>query len=391
MDGSDEGNALDSLDSDNTAYWEALPGEAQIKFKVRPVNSNATVKVNGSTITNGVYTAGYALDPGAAVSTFSITVISEDGDNQQTISLKSSYLGSQWEMVGSFPAGSLDYWQGAAPSVAVHNNQFVLTNKNEVFLSTNGTSWTKTWTYPEEIMHYMCRTVLFNNTIYNIGGYKLNTATDFWEPAPLVSHSTNGTIWANPAVTGLTNGVLGQTSVVFNGAIYTMGGATKTVNQTNAVWRSTNGTAWTQLTAPAWGARVGHASVVFNNKIFVLGGGTYNAGTSEYRDVWSSGNGTTWTRETASAAWTGRNDHTVNVNGKGMWLAGGNDGFYKNDVWFSRNGKDWVQVLQSAAFDVRAYHAAAVKDGYLYIFGGINGDDTSITNLYDIWRTYIGE
>jgi hypothetical protein len=389
MDGSDEGNALDSLDSDNTAYWEALPGEAQIKFKVTPVNSNATVKVNGSSITNGVYTAGYALDPGTAVSTFSITVISEDGDNQRTISLKSSYLGSQWERVGSFPAGSLDAWNPVWPSVAVHNNQFVLTNKNEVFLSANGTSWTKTWTYPDEIMHYGCRTVLFNNTIYNIGGWKLNTAGDTYEAAPLVSYSTNGTIWTNPAVTGLTNGIEHQTSVVFNGAIYTMGGTTKTAVQTNAVWKSTNGTAWTQVTAPAWGARAGHASVVFNNKIFVMGG-AYNDGVAEYRDVWSSGNGTAWTRETASAAWTGRNDHTVNVNGKGMWLVAGNDGFCKNDVWFSRNGKDWVQVLQTAPFEARYEHAAVVKNGYLYVFGGSNSSET-ISNLYDIWRTYIGE
>ena len=391
MAGSDEGNVLDSLNAYNTAYWDALPDETQLKFKITPLNSNATVKVNDSTITNGVYTGGYTLDPGAAVSTFTLTVISEDGDNQRTISLKSSYLGSQWERVGAFPAGGLDDWWEALPSVVVHNNQFVLTNKDEVFLSTNGTSWTKTYTYPEEIMHPWCSTVLFNNTIYNIGGYKLNVAGDTYEAAPLVSYSTNGTIWTNPAVTGLTNGVSHQASVVFNNAIYTMGGTTKTLIQTNAVWRSTNGTAWTQLNAPGWGARAGHASVVFNNKIFVMGG-FYNDGASEYRDVWSSGNGTTWTRETASAAWTGRNDHTVNVNGKGMWLAGGNDGFYKNDVWFSRNGKDWVQVLQNAPFGVRAYHAAVVKDGYLYIFGGITGDlEDNISNLYDIWRTYIGE
>jgi hypothetical protein len=183
---------------------------------------------------------------------------------------------------------------------------------------------------------------------------------------------------------------MNHASVVFGGYIYTMGGETNAVYETNAVWRSSNGTAWTQMTAPSWGARQGHAATVFNGKIY-LTGGSYNSGKSEYRDVWSSANGTSWTQETALAAWSARNDHTLNTNSKGMWLIGGNDGYFKNDVWFSRDGKTWTQVLANAPFGERACHAAVVRDGYLYIFGGAYNSWDELEYRRDIWRTYIGD
>jgi hypothetical protein len=388
MDETDTENVLDILDSNNKLYWLALPDETQLKFKVTPVNSNATVKINNNTITNNVYTSGNTLNSGSAVTTFTVTIVSEDGENSKIITIESSYLGSQWERVGYLPSELAEY--PYEHTVIVHNNQFIMTNSWEVWTSSNGTNWNWRYDFPYEIDHWRCSTVLFNNTIYNIGGWK-ETTPDNWEIAPVVSYSTNGVNWTTPpSITGLTNGIIQHTSVVFNGAIYTMGGETKIADQTNAVWRSTNGTTWTQQTAPSWGARAGHAGVVYDNKIFVIGG-YYNDGNSEYRDVWSSTNGTTWTQETASAAWTGRNDHTVNANSKGMWLVGGNDGSFKRDVWFSRDGKTWTQVLQNAPFAERASHAAAIKDGYLYIFGGVNRSWDNPYYTDDIWRTYIGE
>ncbi|MDR0557565.1 MAG: cadherin-like beta sandwich domain-containing protein [Treponema sp.] len=153
----------------------------------------------------------------------------------------------------------------------------------------------------------------------------------------------------------------------------------------NAVFGAT----WTKQTNPSWGVRQGHANVVYNNKVYVMGG-SYNDGASECRDVWSSTDGVAWTRETASAEWTGRNDHTVNANSKGMWLVGGNDGYFKNDVCFSPDGKTWTKSLD-APFEERACHAAVVRGGYLYVFGGQNGSWEGPNCLIDIWRVYIGE
>jgi hypothetical protein len=388
MDGTDEEDTLEYFDQYGDLLWWALPDETQLKFKVTPLNTNATVKINNVTIINGAYTSGYTLNPGEDETDFTITVISEDGENQRIFYLPSYYRGSQWEYVDEMPESAYESFNH---TVIVHNNQFIVTVRDEVFASPiENTWWNKTHAF-NNITYEGGSTVLFNNTIYNIGGYK-NIGGGVWEIAPNISYSTNGTIWNTASsVSGLSNGITNHTSLVFAGALWTLGGTTKTAQQTNAIWKSSNGTAWTQQSAPAWGARAGHAAVVFNNKMFVLGG-WYNDGNSEYRDVWSSANGTAWTQETSSPAWSGRNDHTVNVNSKGMWLVGGNDGYYRNDVWFSRNGKDWVKVLENAPFDTRAYHASVVQDGYLYIFGGYSeGWDNEEYALTDIWRTYIGE
>jgi uncharacterized protein GlcG (DUF336 family) len=390
MDESDKEDMVNLIDAiaNGDIYWEALPDETQLKFMVQLANSNATVKINGSSIANGTFTTGYLLNSGT-VTEFDFTIISEDGENELTFTLESRYRGTEWERVGFL--NGLKY----APvefTVVVHNNQFVLTIGDEVYRSSDGTSWTKSFTFPASnyIDHSSHSTVIFNNTMYNIGGYKGNSSNE-WNIAPIISSSTNGTNYSvASSVTGLTNGVANHTSVVFNNYIYTIGGGTNTVLQTNTIWRSTNGTTWQSVTAPGWGVRAGHASVVYNNKIYITGG-YYNNGESEYRDVWSTANGTAWTQETSSASWTGRNDHTLNANSKGMWLVGGNDGDFKNDVWFSRDGKDWTQVLENAPFDERANHAAVVRDGYLYIFGGANEGWDEFNYVYDIWRTWIGE
>jgi hypothetical protein len=389
MAGDDVEDVNSIINSSGGVIWGSLPDTTQLKFKPVLVNSNATIKLGTTSIAHNTYTDGYNLSPGSEVTVFNFTVISEDGENERAFEIECYYFGSQWEKVGDFPMNSpgLSYYP-QDHTVMIHNNQFILVNVNEVFASASGTSWTKTFAFADTMQHYMHSSVVYNNTIYNIGGVKKNVQ-DNWESANIVSYSTNGAIFtvASP-VSGLAGGVQNHASVVFNGAIYTLGGATQTENQTNAVWRSADGTTWIKQTNPSWGARVGLASVVYNNKLYVIGGG-YDV--FEYRDVWSSANGTTWTQETASAAWTGRNDHTVNANSKGMWLVGGHDGYFKNDVWFSPDGKTWTQVLQNAPFDTRATHAAVIRDGYLYVFGGVNGSWETPNYLIDIWRTYIGE
>ncbi|MDR0760780.1 MAG: cadherin-like beta sandwich domain-containing protein, partial [Treponema sp.] len=335
------------INSGDSVGWLSLPDTTQLKFKPVLVNSNATIKLNGTAIAHNTYTGGYNLTPGVAITTFNFTVISEDGENERTFDVPCRYYGTQWEKVGDLPAGNMSY-NPMAFTVVTHNDQFILTNTNEVFASADGTNWSKTFTFPDTMQHYLHSSVVYNNTIYNIGGVKKN-GQGTWETANIVSYSTNGTMFTvASSVSGLTGGVQQ------------------------------------------------HDSVVYNNKLYVIGGaGWYTANPAaengfEYRDVWSSTNGTTWTQETASAEWTGRNDHTVNANSKGMWLFGGNDGYFKNDLWFSRDGKTWTKALD-APFAERATHAAVVRDGYLYVFGGVNGSWEEPNYLTDIWRTYIGE
>jgi len=395
MNNTDVEDVLNLFDGFNNGIgWNAEPDDTHLKFNITPVNANATVKLNNSAIANGVYTSGYILNPGANETLFTITVTSEDGEHTQTFYIESVYLGSQWEGPAFFPTSGPNalYWNPVG-DVVTHNNQFVFISYDDVFTSPDGNSWTRIYDFSvHNIDHYLGTTVVHNNTIYNIGGWRYISSLDDYEIAPVVSASTNGTTWSIPTVSGLGDGMIQHASVVFNGNIYVMGGETRTAAQSNNIYRSANGTAWTPVTVSGthWGARSAHAAVVFNNNIYVMGG-TYNDGNAEYRDVWRSSNGTDWTQVTATAAWTGRNDHTVSANSYGMWLVGGNDGYFRNDVWFSRDGSTWIKVLENAPFTARALHSAVVRDGYLYIFGGVNGSWDNQIGQADIWRTYIGE
>jgi len=375
--------------SNDTVYFDALPDETQFKFKITPLNSNAVIRLNNNIIAKGEFTSGHTLNPGDQDTEFTVTITAEDGINSQTFYLVFSLLGSQWEIVGSFPSSGSNAlrWEPTG-NVVVHNNQFVYTNVDEVFVSTDGVSWNRVSDFSDYgIAHYLSTSVVHNNTIFNVGGMRYNSATQEYDVDSVVSSSTNGLYWNRPTVTGLANGIMQHASVVFNGNIYAMGGETRTSAYTNAIHRSADGTSWSTVTVNGsqWGARAGHAAVVFNNQIYVIGG---YYGNTEYRDVWRSSNGTSWTQVTSSAAWTGRSFHSVSVNSYGMWLVGGNDGYDRNDVWFSRDGSIWISVLQNAPFAGRILHSAVVVDGYLYIFGGVNED---FEPRYDIWKTYIGE
>jgi hypothetical protein len=119
-------------------------------------------------------------------------------------------------------------------TVVDHNNQFILTNGWEVYTSSDGKAWKKTYDeYPENVEHYRQSSVVFNNTIYNIGGAKEDGKD--WVVSNIVSKSTNGTVWLMQNGPGLIGGVQNHTTVVFNGALWTMGGRTQTVYETNNV------------------------------------------------------------------------------------------------------------------------------------------------------------
>ena len=235
MAGDDEEDVIALINSNSNFTWLSLPDTTQLKFKPVLANSNATIKVNGTAIAHNTYTSGYDLTPGAATTTFSFTVISEDGENERSFTVPCRYYGTQWEKVGDFPIGSMSYYP-TEHTVVVHNDLFIMTNINEVFTSSTGTSWSKTVTFDDTIEHSYHSSVVYNNTIYNIGGFKKRSGT--WEIANIISYSTSGTLFTvASSVSGLTGGVGNHASVVFNNAVYTLGGVTQTADQTNAVWR----------------------------------------------------------------------------------------------------------------------------------------------------------
>ena len=138
--------------------------------------------------------------------------------------------------------------------------------------------------------------VVFNNKMWVIGGSGKN---DVWS-------STDGTTWTQVSTGAQFSPRSDYTSLVFDNKMWVIGGSDNGVWPANDdVWSSVDGKTWIQSTAGTkFSARETHTSLVFNNKMWVIGGINYYPppGSNflprpDYRnDAWSSTDGDTWTQ-----------------------------------------------------------------------------------------------
>ena len=76
---------------------------------------------------------------------------------------------------------------------------------------------------------------------------------------------------------------------------------------------------------------------------------------------------------------------TVRLAKNGIFMMGGFSGAYINDVWAAVDGKNWVKVAD-ADWPVRAWHQAVAHQERLYVLGGYDGD---LQN--DVWSSADGK
>jgi hypothetical protein len=170
----------------------------------------------------------------------------------------------------------------------------------------------------------------------------------------------------------------------------------------NDVWKSDDGSTWAQATpAAGWEGRAGLSAVVFQGQIFVFGGSqgddvsTGGQGRRLFNDVWRSSDGEAWTRVTANAPWAPRAGAAAVVKNGYIYLLGGERGFtcggapgcvperdlYFNDVWRSRDGKRWDLVTAAAGWSPRPGHQCVVALDFIACFGGYGEPQ----NPADVW------
>ena len=189
--------------------------------------------------------------------------------------------------------------------------------------------------------------------------------------------------------------------VVFDGAMWIVGGDGNQGHYQSDVWRSTDGVVWELIhDQVSWGPRVLHYTVVFEDKIWVMGGQTIPQFAPEsevfYGDVWCSADGITWIQVKEHAPWAPRGmmGGCVVFDGA-MWILGGGtydtpqkpDRIFYNDVWRSRNGVDWEQVVDHTPWMPRQYHDVAVFDNKMWVMEGyyqVGG------NRNDVWYSSDG-
>ncbi|MCK9266087.1 FG-GAP-like repeat-containing protein [bacterium] len=236
---------------------------------------------------------------------------------------------------------------------------------------------------------YHHSTIDFKNKLWVIGGYDKDTLSgrnDVWS-------STDGTTWIQETSSAGWLPRYGQKTVVFNNKLWLLGGIDVNTNMgLSDVWSSDNGKDWTRVTENApWGKRNSFASIVFDNKLWVIGGKKYG---TLFNDVWYSEDGINWIEATPSAEWQAREGHSAVVFDNKLWVIGGYYGVFqdKGDVWYSEDGINWSPATISTEWSPRKNHTSLVYEGLIWIFGGETKDELGnwSTPSNEVWYSYDG-
>lgn len=220
----------------------------------------------------------------------------------------------------------------AHSSVVFDNNMWVLGgynssqgNRNDVLSSSDGANWSQFPSLWNERSSHA--SISFDNKIFVIGG-NASDANDVW-------YSTNGTSWtADPTPPSwVVNGRHSFPLIELDNKVWALGGIDNQGNQKNDIWNSSDGLNWASINpSAAWSGRFEHTSLIYNNKIWVIAG---YSGVSPLNEVWTSTDGIGWAQET-NGSFAGRSGQTGVVFDGKIWIIGGRDNSNQNlnDIWY---------------------------------------------------------
>jgi hypothetical protein len=228
--------------------------------------------------------------------------------------------------------------------------------------------------------------LVYDNKMWVMGGWNGSMLlSDVW-------NSNNGTSWVQVTSTAGFGNRVGFGNIVYNNEMWVIGGETNTITSAavNDVWSSSDGVTWAQVTGTArFSARQDFGSLVYNNAIWVIGG-TSN-GTTGLNDVWSSSDGVTWTQVTGTAGFSSRDVFGSLVYNNQMWVIGGDNGsVLLNDVWSSSDGATWTQVTSTAGFSSRMAFGNLIYNNKMWVIGGLNYNMGDVP-LDDVWNSNDGK
>ena len=217
---------------------------------------------------------------------------------------------------------------------------------NDVWHSTNGSAWMelpkapfKARAYHAMFHHLGCLLVMGGQTVSFIGNPFYN---DVWRSCDGAKtwESLGNAPW--PTRAGIAFETFGGRMIIAGGCYgSSIGKGRKFLND---VWASSDGIKWDQLTANAeWSARSGARLVEFGGKLFLLAGEVGFTPDTQLGDIWSSTDGAAWTLVTASPAFSKRSGHGVVVSGGELLvIAGWHDNKCLHDLWSSADGSAWT-------------------------------------------------
>lgn len=259
-----------------------------------------------------------------------------------------------------------------------------------------GPAWVKVTGSAEWQPRDSCGEVVFDDQLWLLGGW----FDSFHAPPRDVWRSGDGVHWTlATAEAPWKHSDLAMT-LAFNDRMWLLGGwyngRLPGHEASDAVWSSTDGVAWDEVTAHAgWSPRLAAGVVVFQGKMWVLGGTEdyyFGDRSSLKNDVWYSENGRDWKLATEHAEWSPRAYHQAVVLGDAIYMLGGGnyvpDYHALNDVWSSRDGVHWRQVTEHASWHPRIWFSSVVYRGHIWVLGGWSNHPSK--NWGDVWYSKDG-
>ena len=241
--------------------------------------------------------------------------------------------------------------------------------------------------------------VVWNNAIYVIGGIGAIDPNEVWKS------TDRGKTWTQAPIPKEFRGKRFQDSaVVWNNAIYVIGGDDHGGLKFDQVWKH-DGRSWTEVaTGTKFSARSGHSSVVWEGAIYVIGGEENSRGRQNVHsdEVWKSEDGgKTWEEVTTTGPkFSARQNHSSVVIGTDIYVIGGyitnNSSTPRtrrfDEVWKSADGgKNWEKVgTTGAKLPVISGHSSVVLDGAIYVIGGAAGASGGSSLSNKVWKSEDG-
>lgn len=226
---------------------------------------------------------------------------------------------------------------------------------SQVYRSADGASWTN---LPGSLPspRYLLSAVVFEDAIYVVGG-----RDDFDDATEVVLRSTDGVTWDDTRTGPVA--LRGSELVVFQERLFLIGGRDDAGVDRRDVWSSTDGDNWVQE-GDLLGPRAYGSAVVHEGTLFYVGGVDVNV----EQTVWYTTDGVTWDARTDLPA--PRRHTAIASFGSEIWVIGGNDAGDggQASVWTSADGTTWSSGPQ---LPVGLGGACAVGwGGQIWVVGG---------------------
>lgn len=219
---------------------------------------------------------------------------------------------------------------------------------------------------------------VYSGTLY-VGTGNANRGSQIWR-----SSSGDNLSWTNVVTSGLSCGDCRNVSglIVFNGSLYAAVEAHTEPLAGMQIWRTTNGSDWSQVGATGFGSTANYETggfAVFNGYLYV---GTHNDATGG--QLWRSSDGTAWSHVPVDGFGDLNNTKIESpfVN-NGYLYAGTQNGVTGVEIWRSADGLTWSQINpdgfgDSNNIDTTWSSSTASFNGSLFIgtwnWGGSSGE-----------------